>query len=115
MATKYVILMPNLFYGHEKKSLSTSSKQLTIYDLKGSFRGRYVKQALRSKDPDRVLLDQNLMEMTGGFPLPLRVHFNISDLSSPPFISTLLPYHPPLPLLFLSVPTLSSTLECNFS
>jgi 1-phosphatidylinositol-3-phosphate 5-kinase len=60
MKSKYVIVMPNLFY---------DKKMERIFDLKGSVRNRYVKK--KGRDAKRVLLDSNLMEYTNGFPIPL--------------------------------------------
>jgi hypothetical protein len=55
-----VLLMPNLFYGREITR---------IYDLKGSLRNRYVKEQDRAEK--RVLLDENFMEHTEGFSMPI--------------------------------------------
>eukprot|EP00475_Leptophrys_vorax_P045153 TRINITY_DN9293_c0_g1_i2.p1 TRINITY_DN9293_c0_g1~~TRINITY_DN9293_c0_g1_i2.p1 ORF type:complete len:969 (+),score=239.60 TRINITY_DN9293_c0_g1_i2:312-2909(+) len=56
LGSKYVVLMPNLFYQTNLK---------TVFDLKGSIRNRLVK------DEQSVLLDENFILYTKGFPLPL--------------------------------------------
>ena len=46
MSSKYIIVMPNVFYGY---------KNLTkIFDLKGSFRNRYVDDVEHDDDDDDV-------------------------------------------------------------
>lgn len=54
--------MPNLFF-HRKID--------QVFDLKGSTRNRYVDIKNRKDIKNTVLLDQNFMEYTKGFPLPL--------------------------------------------
>jgi len=58
---KYVLVMPNVFYGRNVKNK---------FDLKGSTRGRYVED----ENSERVFLDLNFLEYTDGFPLPLEDH-----------------------------------------
>jgi len=63
LSSQYVLVMPNLFFGRPPESIEK------IFDLKGSARNRYVKR--KKGEENRVLLDENLMEYTMGYPLPL--------------------------------------------
>mmetsp|Transcript_46987 Transcript_46987/g.77981 ORF Transcript_46987/g.77981 Transcript_46987/m.77981 type:complete len:1540 (-) Transcript_46987:280-4899(-) len=60
MKTLYAIVMPNVFY---------ATPVTHIFDLKGSVRNRYVKT--KPGETDRVLLDENFLEYTRGFPIPI--------------------------------------------
>jgi len=58
--SKYVLVMPNLFYG----------RNVTIkFDLKGNHQNREVKS--ENQTPGRTLLDTNFLNYTEGYPLPL--------------------------------------------
>ena len=59
LKTQYVFVLPNVFYA---RSISHT------FDLKGSLRNRYVKTKPGEK---RVLMDENFLEYTRGFPIPL--------------------------------------------
>jgi len=59
LANRYAFVMPNVFYGRSVTH---------IFDLKGSVRNRYVRSKPGEK---RVLLDENFLEYTRGFPIPI--------------------------------------------
>ena len=61
MSSKYVLVMPNLWYN---KLINR------IYDLKGSLRKRYIPQEKRTENT--VLLDQNFLEDLSGWSFPLQ-------------------------------------------
>ncbi len=60
--------MPNLFHGRNLKAM-------TIFDLKGSDRNRHAKAEDFGHAAQRVWLDHNLMEYTGGYALSLQQRF----------------------------------------
>jgi 1-phosphatidylinositol-3-phosphate 5-kinase len=64
--SQYIIVMPNLFY---------QTPTSRVFDLKGSARNRYIKRKPQDDSTDSgVLLDENLLEFTGGHPIPLDDH-----------------------------------------
>jgi len=60
--TKYVFLMPNVFYGFTAQQ---------VFDLKGSVSANRETKKRNRADPGRVLLDLDFIKAMGGFPVVL--------------------------------------------